>query len=148
MPWPKKPHQNQSNVKVLLVLFYGKFTVHHESVPCGQTVNGHFYLEVMKRLRKAEQRKRPECWRNKTWMLHHDDAPAHTLLLIRDFWRSARQLPSPNHTDLALQTFFLCQTLKSTLKSHRCWMIDETEEHLLWDLCVIPQNTFQNWKKC
>jgi hypothetical protein len=23
----------------------------------------------------------------------------------------------------------------------------EIEENLIWDLCAIPQNTFQNWKK-
>jgi hypothetical protein len=41
--------------------FYGRGVVHHEFVPRGQTVNGQFYLEVMKRLREAEQRKRPEA---------------------------------------------------------------------------------------
>jgi hypothetical protein len=39
----------------------------------------------MKRLREAERRKRPEGWKNKTWMLHHDNAPAHTSLLVRQF---------------------------------------------------------------
>jgi hypothetical protein len=39
----------------------------------------------MKRLREAERRKRPEGWRNRTWMLHHDNAPAHTSLLMREF---------------------------------------------------------------
>ena len=31
------------------------------------------------------RRKRPEAWTNKTWMLHHDNAPAHALLLIHEF---------------------------------------------------------------
>jgi hypothetical protein len=35
----------------------------------------------MKWLREAERRKRPEGRRNKTWMLHHDNAPAHTSLV-------------------------------------------------------------------
>jgi transposase len=39
----------------------------------------------MRRLREAERRKRPEGWRNKTWMLHHDKAPAHTSLLVHEF---------------------------------------------------------------
>jgi hypothetical protein len=39
----------------------------------------------MKRLREAERRKRPEGWRNQTWMLHQDNTPAHTLLLIHEF---------------------------------------------------------------
>jgi hypothetical protein len=39
----------------------------------------------MKRLREAERRKRPEGWKNKAWKLHHENAPAHTSLLIREF---------------------------------------------------------------
>jgi hypothetical protein len=65
--------------------FYGKGVIHHEFVPRGQAVNGQFYLEVMKRLRQAERRKRPEGWRNKNWMLHHDSAPAHMSHLVREF---------------------------------------------------------------
>ena len=50
-----------------------------KNVPRGETVNKEFYLNVMKRLRAAVRRKRPEAWKNNTWMLHHDNAPAHSL---------------------------------------------------------------------
>ena len=46
--------------------FDWKGIVHHEFVPHGETVNKEFYLKVMKRLREAVQRKRPEAWTNKT----------------------------------------------------------------------------------
>ena len=65
--------------------FYWKGIVHHEFVPRGETVNKEFYLKVMKRLREAVRRKRPEAWTNKPWMLHHDNAPPHASLLIREF---------------------------------------------------------------
>jgi hypothetical protein len=39
---------------------YGKSVIHHEFVPHGQSVSAQFYVEVMKRLREAGQRKRPE----------------------------------------------------------------------------------------
>jgi hypothetical protein len=32
----------------------GKGVIHHDFVPCGQTVDGQFYLEVMKCLREVE----------------------------------------------------------------------------------------------
>jgi hypothetical protein len=35
--------------------------------------------------KEAEGRKRPESWGNKTWMLHHDNASAHTSLLVSEF---------------------------------------------------------------
>ena len=32
------------------------------------------------------RKKRPDQWRNNTWLLHHDNAPAHTALLTLRFW--------------------------------------------------------------
>ena len=29
--------------------------------------------------------KRPEMWKNEDWLLHHDKAPAHTSLVVREF---------------------------------------------------------------
>jgi len=56
-----------------------------KNVPCSETVNKEFYLNVMKRLRSAVRRKRSEAWTDNTWMLHHDNVPAHASLLIREF---------------------------------------------------------------
>jgi hypothetical protein len=53
---------------------YGQFCLN-----CVQTVNGQFYLAVMKHLGEAERRKRLEGWRNKTWMMHQDNWPDHTV---------------------------------------------------------------------
>jgi len=52
--------------------------VHYEFVPTGETVNQVYYLEVLKKLRKKVRRKRPELFANNSWILHHDNAPAHT----------------------------------------------------------------------
>jgi hypothetical protein len=27
----------------------------------------------------------PECWQQKNWLLHHDNAPSHTSLFSREF---------------------------------------------------------------
>jgi transposase len=101
----------------------------------------------MKRLREAECRKRPEGWQNKTWILHHDNAPAHMSLLVREFLAKNEMtvVPQPPYSpDLAPVDFLLFPKLKSTLKGHRFQTI---EENSLWDLRAIPQNAFQNWKK-
>jgi len=37
--------------------------IHYEFLPCGQIVNKEYYLKVMKRLRGAVGRKRPDLWR-------------------------------------------------------------------------------------
>ena len=83
--------------------------VHYEIVPTGQTVNQVYYLEVLKMLREKVRRKRPECFANNSWILHHDNAPAHTALSVREFL-ATKQITLLEHPpyspDLAPLTFF------------------------------------------
>jgi hypothetical protein len=41
-----------------------------------------YYLEVMEHLQEAVRRKRPDVWRHNRCMFLHDNAPAHSSLLI------------------------------------------------------------------
>jgi len=136
---------------MLIVFFYWKGIVHHEFVPRGEPVNKKFYLKVVKRLREAVRRKRPEAWTNKTWMLHHDNAPAHASLLFREFLAKQETIvvpqPPPHSPDFDPAEFILFPKLKSTLKGRRFQTIEEIKENSLPDLRAIPQNAFQNWKK-
>jgi len=88
----------------------------------------------MKRLREAVQRKRPQAWTNKTWMLHHHNAPAHALLLIGEFLAKQDTIvvPQPPYSpDLAPADFFLFPKLKSTLKGRQFQTIEEIKENSL-----------------
>ncbi|UYV76804.1 hypothetical protein LAZ67_14002066 [Cordylochernes scorpioides] len=104
-PRPKKVRQVRSNVKVLLTVFIDcRGVVHHEFLPQGRTVNKEYYLQVMRNLREEIRQKRPDLWKNKDWLLHHDNAPAHTSLLVRDFLakNNALMMPQPPYSpDLA-----------------------------------------------
>ena len=122
-------------MKVMLIVFFNwKDIVHYEFVPRGKTVNKEFYLN-----------------NNNTWMLHNDNAPAHASLIFREFLTKHETTADPQpsyYPDLAPVDFFLIPKLKSSLKGCQFRMVEETEEILIWDLCAIPQNTFQNWEKC
>jgi len=97
-PQPKKAQTSRSKIKVLLVVFSDwKGIVHHEFVPCGQMVNKQLYQEDLARLRDAVRRKRPELWENQTWMLLHDNAPAHAWLLICSYLAKDRHPLYPIH---------------------------------------------------
>ncbi|UYV82030.1 hypothetical protein LAZ67_21000503 [Cordylochernes scorpioides] len=55
-------------------------------------------------LREAIRQKRPDLWKNKNWLLHHDNAPAHTSLLVRDLLakNNTLMMPQPPYSpDLA-----------------------------------------------
>jgi len=119
-PRPKKARQVRSNIKLMLICFFDqKGIVDKEFVPPGQTVNAAFYVKVLKRLRENVQRKRPDQWRNNTWLLHHDNAPAHAALLTRRFLTDNNMtvMPHPPYSpDLAPSDFFLFPILKMKLK--------------------------------
>ncbi|UYV82243.1 PlexA [Cordylochernes scorpioides] len=108
-PRPKKALQVRSNVKVLLTVFFDcRGVVHHEFLPQGRTVNKEYYLQVMRNLREVICQKRPDLWKNKNWLLHHDNAPAHTSLLVHDFLakNNTLMMPQPPYSpDLAPVTF-------------------------------------------
>ena len=79
-PRLKKAHQVRSDVMVLLT-----GVVHHEFLPQDYAVNKEYYLEVMLRLRETIRQKRIELWKNQSWILHCDNAPAHTSMIVREF---------------------------------------------------------------
>jgi hypothetical protein len=70
---------------MLICFFDQKGFVHKKFVPPGPTVNAAFYVKVLRRLRENVQRKRPDPWQNNTWLLHHDNVPAHAALPTRRF---------------------------------------------------------------
>jgi len=118
-------------------------------------VNKQLYLEVLAHLTDAVRRKRPKVWENQTWMLHHNNAPAHALLLIRSYLAKNQTfvVPHPPYSlDLAPADFSLFPKLKTTLRGRRFRTIDEIQENVMRELSAITesafQEAFQQCKKC
>jgi hypothetical protein len=104
---------------MLTVFFDVKGTVRREFVPTKMTVNSDFYCDVLRRLRENMPRKKPELWRNHNWVLHHDNAPAHTSLKTTEFFTNNNMIivPHPPYSpDLAPCDFALFPKLKMKLK--------------------------------
>lgn len=154
-PKPKKPRQSRSKIKVLLTVFFDcRGVVHSEFLPPGQTVNKEYYLSVLKRLRENVRRKRPELWRNNSWFLHHDNAPAHTSHLVRDYLtkNNVNTVPqAPYSPDMAPCDFFLFPRLKLPLRGKRFETIEAIKENSQKELKAIPKSAyekcFEDWKK-
>jgi hypothetical protein len=95
-PRPKKARQVKSNVKSMLICFFDTDgIIHNKFVPPGQTVNAKFYCNVLRWLREDMRQKRPGKWRTNNWVLHHDNAPAHTTLAVRHFSASKNMMVVP-----------------------------------------------------
>ena len=59
--------------------------VHAEFLPQGQTINQHVYKNILRHLMRSVREKKIELWETRTWLLHHDNAPAPNALRIREF---------------------------------------------------------------
>nr|CAI5864484.1 unnamed protein product [Callosobruchus analis] len=130
-PRPKKARLVKSNLKTLLICFFDcRGVVHAELVLSGQTVNQQFYLDVLKRLREKIRKKRADLWRTGDWFFHHDNAPAHTALSIRQFLTKNGMTPivhPPYSPDLAPCDFFLFPRLKRDMKGKRFATVEEVK---------------------
>jgi transposase len=115
-PRPKKARQVRSIVKTMLMVFFDiQGLVHCEFVPAGQAVNQHYYKEVLLRLREKIRRQRSQLCQSGGWLLHHDNAPAHTALSIQEFLveKKIPVVPHPPYSpDLAPCDFFLFPRIK------------------------------------
>jgi transposase/AraC-like DNA-binding protein len=154
-PRPKKARMSRSNVKTLLTVFFDyKGIVHHEYAPPGQTVNKEYYREVLRRLRDAIRRKRPELHASGEWQFHHDNAPAHKAQLVQQFLakHNIPQVQQPPYSpDLAPCDFFLFPKIKSHLKGRRFQDVEEIQANATRQMLAIPekefQACFQQWKQ-
>ncbi|UYV75121.1 hypothetical protein LAZ67_12002547 [Cordylochernes scorpioides] len=154
-PRPKKSRKAPSKVKVMLTVFFDyQGIVHHEFQQQGSTITADSYLGVLRRLREAIRQKRLELWRSKLWILHHDNAPAHTALKISKFLQdySTSVFPQPPYSpDLAPCDFFFFGKLKKKFKGRKFQSIEEIKVESKKALKAIPktdyQRCFADWKK-
>ena len=131
----RKKHIKFDQMSDLLTVFFDYHgLVHQKFLPQGYTVNKEYYLEVMRRLGKAIRKKRPELWKNNSWLLHHDNAPAHSSLLVLNFLAKNNTviMPQPPYSpDLATCDFFLFPRLKRPIKGRRFATIEEIKTESL-----------------
>ena len=109
----RRKHTSRSRVKTRIVFFDIHGIVHKEFVPPGQTVNHTFYNDVLEQLKKWVQQVGKDIADD--WVLHHHNAPAHTVHSIREFLakKNIPILPHPPYsTELAPCDFYLFPKLK------------------------------------
>lgn len=75
IPKTEKKHvrfDGKSKVKIPFIVFLDyNGVICFEFLPPDWTVNKEYYLEILRRFRKAIRWKRPEIWEDNSWQLHH-----------------------------------------------------------------------------
>jgi hypothetical protein len=89
--------QVKSKVKGMLINFFDiKGIVHKEFVLAGYTINSAYYCKVLWRLHKNVRRFRPELWRQKNSLLHHNNAPSHISFFTMEFLTKSKMTVVPH----------------------------------------------------
>jgi len=112
-PPPKKSRLLKSKEKVMFIAFFDiDGLVHHEFVPPGHTVKGHFYVQVSHTLRDAVRRNGVTSGRESGFCITITHPATHRLLCSNSSPRKAF-LSSPNHRTLriSLRVTFGCSLL-------------------------------------
>lgn len=154
-PRSKKGRMSKSKFKAMLIVFFDiNGIIMIEWVPEGQTVNQHYYLEVLAKLRERVRKKRPDLWKNKSWVLHQDNAPAHNALSVKQFLAD-KQIPVLDHPpyspDLAPCDYFLFPKVKSVLKGTHFESMEAVKQKTAELLRALSdedfKHCFEQWKK-
>ena len=126
---------------MLLAFFDSEGIVHHKYAPDRQTINKEFYVEVLRRLCESVHQK----WRDGNWILHRNNAPAHTSHLVQQFLAkhvTAQLQQPPQSPDLASSDFFLFPRLKKVLEGHRFEATEDIKQNSTKTLSDTPKEEF------
>lgn len=84
-------------------------------------VSKEYYLQFMLNLLEAIRQKRQNLWKNKNWLLHHDNASAYNRYLCANFWWKTTHYLCRSHCILQICPLwlFLFPKLMRPMKGRR-----------------------------
>ncbi len=156
-----KALRGRSRRKTMLILYFDS----HGPLLCyfhdDGTVDSDIYIESLRQLCEAIRRKRPELWKDKSFILLQDNASPHTSLPTADFLFQvdmAESLwPHPQYSpDLSPCDFWAFPILKSLIRGHRFESLEDVKTTVQRTLKEIPLSEYQDcfdklllrYKKC
>ncbi|KAG5306013.1 MOS1T transposase, partial [Acromyrmex insinuator] len=105
-----------------------------------------FYKSVLERLLARIRRVRPNQYKSGDWFLLHDNAPAHTAILVAQFLakRKVTVITHPPYSpDLAPADFFLFPKLKNAMKGDRFDDVPDIQRNVTRIMNSIPAEQFK-----
>ena len=95
---------------------------------------------------RSVREKRRELWETRSWLLYHDNAPAHNVLGIREFLakNNIAVLKQPPYSpDLAPCDFFLFLKLKEVIRGTRFQDSEAIKTAVTRKIRAIPEESIQ-----
>ncbi len=151
----KALRSRQARKTMMEVFFDDQGIVHLEFLPPKMTVTG-----ILSRLREAVHRKRPVLWKENSYRLLHDNAPAHTAVptFAAMVETSMKVVEHPAYLpDLALADFWFFPFLKGQIRGCTFASVPELQDTLMEEISRIPHQQFhdcihkklpERWHKC
>ena len=144
---------SKSKFNAMLIVFFDiNGIVMTEWVSEGQTVKQTYYLSVLVTLRERVRKKRPELWKNNSWILHQDNA--HNALSVKRYLADKRTpvlQHAPYSPDFAPCDFFLFPKIKAVLTGTRFESMEAVKQKTADLLKALTKGDFQHcfdqWKK-
>ncbi|KAJ8958007.1 hypothetical protein NQ318_002009 [Aromia moschata] len=137
---------------MMIVLFDIQGIVYVHWVPEGQTVNQHYYIEVLMALRERVRIRRPDLWKTKSWKIHRDNAPTHSAWSVKAFFAKygITVLEHPPNSPGLAPCDCLFPKVKSALKGTQFESVEAVKAKATQVLNQLTeadfQHCFQQWK--
>ncbi|XP_055845165.1 histone-lysine N-methyltransferase SETMAR-like [Episyrphus balteatus] len=148
----RKPVECSPDGKVLFIAFFNiNGLVHYEVLQAEQFYYSGYYLEVLKRLSETIRHKLPDLWKNKSWILHDNNAPSHRIKDVIEFktLNGIQTIDQPPFSpDLSPYHFFFYHQFKNFYPRDSPENIKISIEKNLRDIRRTAfQKCFDDWKK-
>ena len=143
LPRPKKAHMSKSKIKVMLIAFLIRRVWFIMNL-CLR-VKQHFYQLVLICLHNQVQCSRWELWNDKSWLLHHNNAPAHKAISVKQLLVK-KQITALDHLpyspDLMPCDFWLFPRLKAVMKGTHFLFLEEIKASMTRELRRLKEEDF------
>ncbi len=159
-PTRLKKARSASVKKTMMTAFFDcKGIVMIEFLAPGDTVKSETYIKTLSKLKECIQKKRPELWSGRNFILHHDNVSPHTsaptMNKLKEWGITTLEHP-PYSPDMAPCDFALFPKLKSHIRGKTFGNLEDLKSACHKSLLSLPQPFFADamhdmvlrWQKC
>ncbi len=145
---PKKLLTGWGVKKVMATVFFDwQGEIHCEFLPPKTTIKAETYIKTLASLKENIRRKRPQLWKDRNFILHHDNASPHTaqptVKKLQEWGVEVMEHPAYS-PDLAPCDFALFPQLKAKMRGQKFENVDQLKSETRKILFSLPKDLFND----